>query len=89
MIFNPDPTKQAQEVIFSRKSKSSTHPPLVFNDKNVCETFSQKHLVVILRLKLTFEDYLNNVLAKVNKNFKLYSKNFKIANFKFYYQGER
>ena len=30
--FNPDPSKQAQEVIFSRKSKRSTHPPLVFNN---------------------------------------------------------
>ena len=30
--FNPDPSKQAQEVIFSRKSKRSTHPALVFNN---------------------------------------------------------
>ena len=27
--FNPDPTKQAQEVIFSRKTKKLPHPPLV------------------------------------------------------------
>ena len=30
--FNPDPTKQAQEVIFSRKVKEICHPPLVFNN---------------------------------------------------------
>ena len=67
MIFNPDPSKQAQEVIFSRKSKRSTHPPLVFNNNNVPQTNSQKHLGVILDFKLTFEEHLNNVLAKVNK----------------------
>ena len=61
MIFNPDPSKQAQEVIFSRKSKRSTHPPLVFNNNNVPQTNSQKHLGVILDFKLTFEEHLNNV----------------------------
>ena len=31
MVFNPDPTKQAQEVIFSSKSHSLKHPDLYFN----------------------------------------------------------
>ena len=31
MAFNPDPTKQAQEVIFSRKSHPPKHPDLYFN----------------------------------------------------------
>ena len=67
MSFNPDPNKQAQDVIFSRKSKRSTHSPLVFSNNNVSQTYSQKHLGVILDFKLTFEEHLNNVLAKVNK----------------------
>ena len=74
MSFNPDPSKQAQEVIFSRKSKRSTHPPLVFNNNNVSQTYSQKHLGVILDFKLTFEEHLNNVLAKVNKAVSLLRK---------------
>ena len=65
--FNPDPSKQAQELTFSRISKRSTNPPLVFNNNNVSQTFSQKHLGIILDFKLTFEEHLNNVLAKVNK----------------------
>ena len=65
--FNPDRSKQAEEVIFSWISKRSTHPPLVFNNNNVSQTFSQKQLGVILNFKLTFEEHLNNVLAKVNK----------------------
>ena len=67
MSFNPDPSKQVQEVIFSRKSKRPGYPPLVFSSNNVSQSFSQKHLGVILDFKLTFEDHLNNVLAKVNK----------------------
>ena len=74
MSFNPDPSKQAQEVIFSRKSKIPTHRPLVFNNNNVSQSFSQKHLVVILDFKLTFEDHLNNVLGKVNKEVGLLRK---------------
>ena len=30
MSFNPDVNKQAQEVIFSRKSKNMNHPPQTF-----------------------------------------------------------
>ena len=63
MSFNPDPNKQAQDVIFSRKSKRSTHSPLVFSNNNVSQTYSQKHLGVILHFILTFTEHLNNVLA--------------------------
>ena len=61
MIFNLDATKQAQEVIFSRKIKTNTHPPLVFNNAIVSQTNSQKHLGVTLDLKLIFEEHLLNV----------------------------
>ena len=66
MSFNPYPKKQVPEVIFSCKSKRSTHPLLVFNN-NVSQTYTQKHLCVILDFKLTFEEHLSNVLANVNK----------------------
>ena len=72
--LNPNPSKQVQEVIFSRKSKRSTHPPLVFKNNNVSQTFSQKHLGVILVFKLTFEEHLNNALAKFNKTVSLLCK---------------
>ena len=35
MTFNPDPNKQPQEVIFSRKMKKTLHTPLNFNDNSV------------------------------------------------------
>ena len=67
MSFNPDPSKQAQQVNFSRKSKRLTHPPLVFNSNNASQTFSLKRLGVTWDFKLAFEEHLNNILAKVNK----------------------
>ena len=35
MSFNPDRTKQAQEIIFSRKKNATTHPPLFFNNSEI------------------------------------------------------
>ena len=73
MSFNPDPSKQAQEVIFNRKTKEY-HPPLAFNNNNVSETNSQKHLGVVLDNRLSFEDYLKMILNKVNKTRELLRK---------------
>ena len=64
MSFNPDPSKQAQEVIFSDKSKRPTHPPLVFNNNNLSKFFSK---IPGCHIRFSFEDHLNNVLAQVNK----------------------
>ena len=67
MIFNLDPSKQAQEVLFSRKTKKEYHPPLAFNNNNVSETNSQKHLGAVLDNRLSFEDHLKMILNKVHK----------------------
>ena len=66
MSFNPDPSKEAQEVIFSRKTKKDYHPPLAFNN-NVPETDSQKQLGIVLNNDLYFEEHLKMILNKVNK----------------------
>ena len=61
MNFNPDPTKQAREVIFSRKAKEIYHPPLLFNNTSVSLSSFQKHLGVILDSKLIFHEHLKMV----------------------------
>ena len=71
MIFDLDATKQAQEVIFSRRKKK---PPLFFNNAIVSQTNSQKHLGVTLDLKLTFEEHLLNVFKTVNRTIGLIRK---------------
>ena len=48
MSFNPDPKKQAHEVIFSRKSKAILHTPAGFNNNNVIQATSQKHLGILV-----------------------------------------
>ena len=46
--FNPDPTKQATEVLFTCKKASPVHPPLMFNGSVVATAKEQKHLGLIL-----------------------------------------
>ena len=65
--FNPDPSKQAQEIVFSRKVNKDYHTPLAFNNNNVPETDSQKHLGIILDNHLSFPNHLKTILNKVNK----------------------
>ena len=74
MTFNPDRSKEAQEIIFSRKLKKATHPPLLFNNNNVSQVNFQTHLGVILDVKLTFEEHLKNVFNKTNKMIGLLKK---------------
>ena len=45
MSFNPDPSKQAHEVIFSSEIKKPSLPDLIFNNNKVIQTTYQKHLV--------------------------------------------
>ena len=74
MTFKPDRRKQAQEIIFSRKFKKATHPPLLFNNNNASQVNFQTHLGVILDVKLTFEEHLKNVFNKTNKTIGLLKK---------------
>ena len=74
MIFNPDLTKQAQEVIFSRKLNKPVHPNLTFNNSQVSQTESQKHLGLILDNKLNFNEHLKGVLDKISKTMGLIRK---------------
>ena len=75
MNFNPDPFKQAQEVLSSRKIKSQNHPCFHFNNNPVNQTLGmQKHLGMYLDPKLDFLEHLKNTQAKVNKSVALLRK---------------
>ena len=58
MRFKPDPKKQAQEVIFSRKINKIDHPLLYFNENLVKSSSTQKNLEMILDTKLDFSLHL-------------------------------
>ena len=70
MEFNPDPTKQATEVLFSCKKSSPNHPRLIFNGKAVAKVNDQKHLGLILDSRLSFEKHINEKIMK-SKNFEI------------------
>ena len=61
MSFNPDPSKKAQEVIFSRKVNNVLHPPLTFNNVDVGQIRSQKHLGMFLGCKSKLVSAMKNV----------------------------
>ena len=54
MVFNPDITKQAIEVIFSCKKDKPVHPDLTFNGVPVSREPFTKHLGVYLDSRLNF-----------------------------------
>ena len=72
--FNPDPRKQAQEVIFSCKIQKTCRLSIYFNNQSVKQVPSQKHLGLILDMKLNFQEHLKNILNKVNKTIGLLRK---------------
>ena len=62
MIFNPDLSKQAQEVIFSRKIKKLNN------------FFFQKHLGLTLDIKLNFLEHIKGITKKISKTMGLLHK---------------
>ena len=74
MNFNADTSKQAQEVLFSRKVKVNAHPQLVFNNNPLHDTATQKHLGMFLDFKLNFQEHFENMLNNVNKTIWLLRK---------------
>ena len=74
MSFKPDPSKQAQEVILSRKLQKANHNQVYFNHNSLKQVPPQKHLGVYLDTKLNFQEHLNNIISKVNKTIRLLRK---------------
>ena len=62
MSFNPDPTKQAQEITFSRKISQRNNSGLMFNNSIVNVTSIHKHLGIVFGSKLSFDKHLKSVL---------------------------
>ena len=72
--FNSDPSKQAQEVIFSRKLQKSVYPPLHFNNIAKIQSTTQKDLDMLLDVKLDIQGHLKNIYSKVDKTIGLLRK---------------
>ena len=66
-----DPRKQAQELLFSRKTSSKPYPSLNFNDNLVYQVQLQKHLGLFLDPKLSFDEHIQFILIKARKIIRL------------------
>ena len=74
MSCNLDQKKQAQKVIFSRKTTTKTHPKILFNNIPVSKANSQKHSGLYLDSKLSFGIHIKTILTKVNRTLGLLRK---------------
>ena len=67
MLFDPEKTKQAKEVIFSRKNTKTDHPTVFFNEVPVAHTPCEKRLGMHLDEKLNFQTHIKEKIAKASK----------------------
>ena len=67
MLFDPDSSKPAQEVLLSRKKENQVHPTINLNKVQVERVSYQKHLGVLLDEKLNFKQHVDSAISKVNK----------------------
>ena len=67
MSFNPDPQKQAVELILSTKRHETDHPMIFFTDTPVVKVEEHKHLDVISDRKLSFSAHIEAAICKTRK----------------------
>ena len=74
MLFNPDITKQAKEVIFSRRNSKIDHPTVFFNEVFIAYTPCQNHLGMHLDEKLNFQTHIKKKTVKASKGIGIINK---------------
>ena len=67
MSFNPDPQKQAVELLFSKKRHEIDHPFILFNNIPVKRVTAHKHLGIILDSKLPFSAHIKSAISKTRR----------------------
>ena len=66
MLFNPDITKPAEEVLFSNRS-TSTYCPIAFDGIATEPVNDHKHLGLILDNTLTFNKHIDEKISIANR----------------------
>ena len=65
MNFNPDPNKQAQEIMFSRNNTASLQPVVLFDNRPVKSTQIHKNLEMMINSNISYEQHIRSILNKV------------------------
>ena len=68
MSFNPDATKQAEQVIFSSKSIKAVHPLIYFSNSAVVTVPHHKHIGLVLDESLTFAEHIKEAVIKARRD---------------------
>ena len=74
MSFNPGITKQAQEIIFSRKKNNTSHPSLYFDNTTMRRKSVQKYLGLFLDENLSFLEHIGEKIKKATVGVNLMRK---------------
>ena len=74
MSFNPDSSKQAVEVYFTRKATPPIVPVISFNNTAITGSEYQKHLGMTLDYRLAFDRHLEEKILKANKGIGLINR---------------
>ena len=74
MLFNSDPNKPAQEVLFSRKEKTQVHPTVSSNNIQVKRVSHYQHQGILLHEKLNFKQHIDTTILKINKGISVIKK---------------
>ena len=67
MSFNPDPTKQAEQVIFSTKVFKAEHPVIYFCGSEVETVPHHKHIGLTLDETLNFVEHIKEAIIKARR----------------------
>ena len=67
--FNPDPNKQTNEIISSRKTSSNnlSHLPVKFNKIEISECLDQRNLRIVSDSKFNFSAHVDQKIKKCNR----------------------
>ena len=65
--FNPDPLKQAAEILFSCKRNPLIHPQIFFNGNVVAKVNKHQHLGLILESNLSFKKHVTEKIKKAKQ----------------------
>ena len=74
MSFNPDSSKQAVKVHFSRKINPVDTPPVYFNNLAVASCETHKHLGLLLDKRLAFDRHVEEMILRANKGIGLITR---------------
>ena len=66
MIFNPDPTKPAEEVIFTNRNLT-LYNPVSYSGVDVMQVDYHKHLGFILDSKMSYRKHIDGKIVKANQ----------------------